>query len=142
MTTPQKGAALVVAVGGLLASSASAQSGGNFDLTWSTIDGGGNTSSGGVFAVSGTIGQPDAGVMTGANLQTVIGGFWASTSVDPCYPNCDNSTVSPILNTNDFICFLNKFAAGNTYANCDNSTVAPILNTNDFICFLNKFASG
>ena len=31
-----------------------------------------------------------------------------------CYANCDLSTVAPILNVNDFICFLNKFAAGCT----------------------------
>jgi hypothetical protein len=60
----------------------------------------------------------------------------------PCYPNCDNSTIPPILNVLDFSCFLNKFAAGDTYANCDNSTTDPILNVLDFSCFLNRFAAG
>ena len=59
-----------------------------------------------------------------------------------CYPNCDSSTVAPILNVNDFSCFLNKFAAGDPYANCDGSTTAPVLNVNDFSCFLNRFAAG
>ncbi len=59
-----------------------------------------------------------------------------------CYSNCDHSTTSPILNANDFQCFLNSFAAGQAYANCDNSTAPPILNANDFQCFLNKFAAG
>jgi hypothetical protein len=59
-----------------------------------------------------------------------------------CYANCDNSTSPPILNTNDFQCFLNQFAAGSAYANCDNSTSPPTLNVNDFQCFLNKFAVG
>ena len=39
-----------------------------FDLSWHTIDGGGvtrSTSDDGVFVLSGTIGQPDAGVMAG-----------------------------------------------------------------------------
>ena len=40
------------------------------------------------------------------------------------------------------ICFNNYFAAGNAYANCDASTVAPVLNVNDFTCFLNKYAAG
>src|SRR4051794_26769393 len=40
-----------------------------------TIDGGGGTSTGGVYAVSGTIGQPDAGTMSGGNY-TLQGGFW------------------------------------------------------------------
>ena len=59
-----------------------------------------------------------------------------------CYPNCDNSTAAPILNVNDFICFQQKFAGGDSYANCDGSTAAPVLNVNDFICFQQKFASG
>jgi hypothetical protein len=59
-----------------------------------------------------------------------------------CYANCDGSTSVPVLNVNDFTCFLNAFAAGDTYANCDNSTSPPVLNVNDFTCFLNAFAAG
>ena len=59
-----------------------------------------------------------------------------------CYANCDNSTMQPILNVNDFVCFSNRFAAGNLYANCDRSTTAPVLNVNDFICFMSSFAAG
>jgi hypothetical protein len=60
----------------------------------------------------------------------------------PCYPNCDNSTVSPTLNIADFTCFLSEFAAGDPYANCDQSTTPPTLNIADFSCFLAKFAAG
>lgn len=59
-----------------------------------------------------------------------------------CYANCDGSTLAPILNVNDYICFLNRFNAGDPYANCDNSTTAPTLNVNDFTCFMNRFAAG
>jgi len=59
-----------------------------------------------------------------------------------CYANCDGSTVAPVLTANDFQCFLNAFASGQSYANCDGSTVAPVLTANDFQCFLNKFAVG
>ncbi len=59
-----------------------------------------------------------------------------------CYANCDHSTSPPILNANDFQCFLNAFAVGNSLANCDNSTSPPTLNANDFQCFLNRFAAG
>ncbi len=63
--------------------------------------------------------------------------------VDPsCYPNCDGSTAAPILNANDFQCFLNRFASSDSSANCDGSTVPPVLNANDFQCFLNTFAAG
>jgi len=59
-----------------------------------------------------------------------------------CYANCDCTSIPPILNVADFICFLNKFAAADPSANCDGLTTPPILNVNDFICFQNKFAAG
>ncbi len=36
----------------------------------------------------------------------------ASVSVQGCYANCDASTTAPVLNVNDFICYLNRFTAG------------------------------
>ena len=57
----------------LLAPRAQAQS---YSLDWSTMDGGGGMSTGGVYAVRGTIGQPDAGAMSGGTF-TLVGGFWA-----------------------------------------------------------------
>jgi hypothetical protein len=47
----------------------------SYSIDWHTIDGGGGTSTGGVYSVSGTIGQPDAGAMSGGNY-TLQGGFW------------------------------------------------------------------
>ena len=47
-----------------------------YSIDWSTIDGGGGTSTGGVYAVTGTIGQPDAGTMSGGNF-TLVGGYWS-----------------------------------------------------------------
>src|SRR5213075_861546 len=47
----------------------------SFSIDWHTIDGGGGTSTGGVYSVSGTIGQPDAGHLSGGNY-TLDGGFW------------------------------------------------------------------
>jgi hypothetical protein len=58
--------------------SARAQSGGGFDLTWNTFDGGGAMfSTAGPFELGGTIGQPDASVsvMTGGAF-ALTGGFW------------------------------------------------------------------
>lgn len=53
-----------------------------FELNWSTIDGGGAmNATGGNFSLSGTIGQPDAGVMAGGNYH-LVGGFWG---VGACY---------------------------------------------------------
>ena len=46
-----------------------------YSINWQTVDGGGGTSTGGVYAVSGTIGQSDAGTMSGGGY-SLTGGFW------------------------------------------------------------------
>ena len=48
----------------------------NYSIDWFSIDGGGGSSTGGVYSVTGTIGQPDAGHMSGDNF-TLDSGFWA-----------------------------------------------------------------
>jgi hypothetical protein len=79
-------------------------------------------------------------------LQLTVG---AGTS--SCYANCDGSTVEPILNVDDFTCFINEYATSQglphsqqveAYANCDGSTVEPALNVDDFTCFINAYANG
>jgi len=58
-----------------------AQSGGGYDLSWSTVDGGGGAfSTGGVYSLGGTAGQPDAGFLTGG-VYTLGGGFWGGGAV-------------------------------------------------------------
>ena len=56
-----------------------AQTGGTFDLSWSSIDGGGGRSVGGDFAIEGAIGQPDAGLMSGGPF-VLAGGFYPATT--------------------------------------------------------------
>src|SRR5512143_2852297 len=58
---------------------AQAQTGGGYDLTWSTIDGGGGTLSGGVYTLDGSIGQPDAGTLSGGSY-TLGGGYWSGNA--------------------------------------------------------------
>lgn len=66
----------------------------------------------------------------------------ADGSLGLCYANCDCSMVAPILNVNDFVCFINRFGEESPYANCDASTIPPVLNVNDFLCFMNAFSAG
>ena len=81
----------------LLCQSASAQS---YTIDWYKIAGGGGTSIGGTYQVSGTIGQHDAGgPMTGGNY-SLTGGFWALISVvqTPGAPTL-TITLNPQLST-------------------------------------------
>ena len=56
----------------LLASAANA----GYNISWHTIDGGGGRSSGGQYALTGTIAQPDAAYSAGGNYE-ILGGFWS-----------------------------------------------------------------
>ena len=47
----------------------------DYRIDWHTINGGGGTSSGGPYSLSGTIGQPDAGTLGGGDY-VLEGGFW------------------------------------------------------------------
>ena len=61
----------------------------NYSIDWYKVAGGGGTSTGGVYTVSGTIGQHDAGgPMTGGNF-SLTGGFWALYAVQ--------TTGAPVL---------------------------------------------
>jgi len=65
----------------------------DFGLNWWTVDAGGQMwSIGGGFELSGTVGQPDAGAMTGGGFE-LTGGFWVSgvagPAVCPGDTNCD-----------------------------------------------------
>jgi hypothetical protein len=82
----------------------------------------------GLFAPGGA-GEPES-----LSLQVPIPGG--------CYANCDSSTAPPLLNVQDFTCFLQRFAAADPYANCDHSTAIPALNVQDFTCFLQRYAGG
>jgi hypothetical protein len=93
--------ALVVLAVAVTAAPVIAQSGGGFDLSWNTIDGGGGTSTNGAFVCSGTAGQPDASSANGGDFQ-LAGGFWAGV-VAPgtvCIGDCNNDgdvTVDDLL---------------------------------------------
>ena len=87
----------------VLAISITAVAAADYTIDWQTVDGGGRMSStGGDLELSGTIGQPDAGVMTGGDLE-LVGGFWAlrpslvlvSTEPDPngSLPKTQNNLI-------------------------------------------------
>ena len=48
---------------------------GDLSIPWWSVDGGGSTSSGGQFSLSGTAGQPDAAISTSGSF-SLTSGFW------------------------------------------------------------------
>ncbi len=84
-----------------------------FEITRHTIDGGGvMNSSGGSFEISGTIGQPDAGVLTGGSFE-LTGGFWFALD----YGDCNEDGVVGLSDHDRFVSCLNG-PAGALGAGC------------------------
>jgi hypothetical protein len=52
----------------------------SYTLDWFSIDGGGGTSAGGAYSLSGTIGQADSGTVLSGGNYSVAGGFWGMAS--------------------------------------------------------------
>jgi len=62
---------------------------GSYDLSWWTVDGERDFSTGGSYSLGGTIGQPDAGTSVDGTY-TLAGGFW---------PGAEGVVPSPIIFT-------------------------------------------
>jgi len=100
----------------LAVSTASAQT---FDLGWNTIDGGGDMfSTGGPFALGGTIGQPDVGVVMTGGRFALTGGFWPAATFLPGDLNCDgainNFDIDPFV-----LALTNPAGYAQQYPNCN-----------------------
>jgi hypothetical protein len=94
-----------------------------YSIDWYKIAGGGGSSTGGQYSVSGTIGQPDAGgAMTGGGY-SLTGGFWSLISVVQTagLPNLTithsgNSVLVSWPNTGSYTLQQNSNLGGGTWA--------------------------
>jgi hypothetical protein len=50
-----------------------------YSVDWWTVDGGGGSSANAPYSLSGTVGQPDAGTMSGG-FYSLSGGFWGGVA--------------------------------------------------------------
>jgi hypothetical protein len=78
----RRGLVLLVALVLLLgvAGAALAQTGGGYDLTWWTVDGGGGRLEGGGYVLDSTAGQADAGPALSGGGYGLAGGFWVGVA--------------------------------------------------------------
>ena len=120
----------------LLIGIACAQTGGNYDLSWWTIDGGGVTfASSADYTLGATIGQPDAsGVVVGLDY-TLTGGFWFCLSAT----NGDADGSGCTDDADQLLVLFNFGASGPNAAdvNCDGT-----VDDADLLLVLFNFGSG
>jgi hypothetical protein len=81
----------------LLALALSAAQAQTYSIDWFTVDGGGGTTSDGTYEVSGSIGQPDAGLIVVGDY-ALEGGFWSDVEAvqEPGVPWLTIEWVSPV----------------------------------------------
>jgi hypothetical protein len=118
------------------AAPALAQAGGAFDLTWNTLDGGGGASISGSFKLQGTIGQPDAGVMS-SGAYRLIGGFWGGAGGSP--PCAADFNADGAVSSQDFFDFLSALFVEAPAADFNHDGV---VTSQDFFDFIVAFFAG
>ena len=105
----------------LLPTAASAQ---QYSNNWYKVSGGGGTSTNGQYAISGTIGQHDAGGPMTGGIYSVTGGFWAIYAMQTLgLPNLTirfvgpNSVVVSWPNTGSFTLQTNSNLTASNWGN-------------------------
>jgi len=113
----------------LLSIAASAQS---YSIDWYKVAGGGGTSTGGVYSVSGTIGQHDAGGPMIGNGYSLYGGYWSLFAVQT--PGAPALTIK-LTTTNTALVYWPSPSTGfNLQVNTNLATtnwIAPVQTVND-----------
>lgn len=115
-----------------------------FEISWHTIDaGGGMLCTGGVYSLSGTIGQPDASSfsspMTGGGY-SMVGGFWTIGDVPAC--SClGDMNVDGLKNGRDIQQFA-RCVIGSTGCDCADVDGTPGVSIDDVSVFVSSLLAG
>lgn len=114
----------------------------DYAIDWHTIDGGGEMwSTGGTYELGGTIGQPDAGAMTGAGpggTYSLTGGFWA---LPPCWCLSDMNNDGK-RNGDDIQAFVDCMTGGGSNCACADLDTNSVLNMTDVTMFVSGLLAG
>jgi hypothetical protein len=130
MKTTTRGAIIASAATLLLATVAHAQ----YAITWSSVDGGGNMfTSGGVYTLGSTIGQPDAGPLLAAAGTSMTGGFWVVASTLPPPPCPADFNHSGAVSVQDIFDFLAAYFGSDPAADFNLSGQVSVQDIFDFL---------
>jgi hypothetical protein len=114
-----------------------AQSGGGYDLSWWTIDGGGvSFAAGGTFDLGGTVGQPDASNPLTGSAFSLTGGFWFA----PCLVSNGDVDGNGCVDDADLLQVL--FAFGATGLNPADLNCDGTVDDADLLLVLFNFGTG
>ncbi len=110
----------------------------DYAIDWHTVGGGGEMwSTGGTYELGGTIGQPDAGAMTGGDY-TLTGGFWA---IPPCWCLADINNDGQ-RNAADIQVFADCITGGGSNCACADLQADGTLDMDDVTTFVSGLVAG
>ncbi len=113
-----------------------------FEIESQTIDGGGGSSSGGAFELSGTIGQHDAGqTMTGGAFE-LTGGFWPGVGPGSGGRLCADQNGDGLVTPSDFNAWIINFNNGDPRADTNGDGLITPADFNGWIIAFNQGAAG
>jgi hypothetical protein len=111
-----------------------------FAIPWYTIDGGGamrSDSDDGRFKLSGTIGQPDAGVMTAKSIK-LTGGFWFQIPTG----DCDENNVADFFDHQALVeCLTGPAADRAAECECQDLEASDSVDLRDYAVFQRSFSN-
>ena len=114
---------------------------GGYDLTWNSIDGGGQMfSTGGTYSLGGTIGQPDAqaGPVMGGGAYELAGGFWTAPIACACRGDMNGDGLKDGRDVQQFVgCIINP---GN--CTCADTDLMSGVNLDDVDVFVEMLLTG
>ncbi len=96
-----------------------------------TIDGGGARLTGSTYTLSGTVGQPDTGVLTGTSF-SISGGFWADAVEFSCNP-ADVAEPFGVLDLSDINVFVSAFVSFDPVADLNNDGIFDLSDLGGFV---------
>jgi hypothetical protein len=109
-----------------------------YEIEQSVIAGGGSTSSGGSYSVSGTIGQHDAGGPLAGGTYQLSGGFWAGGNT-PVSRLCADQNGDGSVTPTDFTAWISNFNSNDLMADVNqDGAVTPT----DFTAWIGAFNQG
>jgi len=122
-----------------LSGAASAQSGGAYEIIWSTIDAGGGASAGGAYTLRGTIGQHDAADPSAAADYVLEPGFWPGVPFLAACNDADLAGPFGLLDLADITAFVQAFMAQDPAADFDGNG---LFDLDDVVAFVTVFTAG
>ncbi len=114
----------------------------DFNLSWHSVDGGGGSSAGGTYQLTGVIGQHDVGQVAAGGSYQLTGGFLSGAIIGPACACPADVSADGLLNGRDVKSFVNCMLGTAPNCACAELDGANGLSSGDVVVFINSLMTG